>query len=74
MEPEATKRITYRYLIEEVAEAEKIEVTDAEAEEEANKYAEGYGISKEEFLSHFGGLDVVKYDIKMRKALELLSE
>ena len=73
MEPEATKRITYRYLIEEVAEAEKIEVTDAEAEEEANKYAEGYGISKEEFLSHFGGLDVVKYDIKMRKALELLS-
>ena len=69
MEPEATKRITYRYLIEEVAEAEKIEVTDAEAEEEANKYAEGYGISKEEFLSHFGGLDVVKYDIKMRKAL-----
>lgn len=74
MEPEATKRITYRYLIEEVAETEKIEVTDAEAEEEANKYAEGYGISKEEFLSHFGGLDVVKYDIKMRKALELLSE
>lgn len=74
MEPEATKRIAYRYLIEEVAEAEKIEVTDAEAEEEANKYAEGYGISKEEFLSHFGGLDVVKYDIKMRKALELLSE
>ena len=74
MEPEATKRVTYRYLIEEVAEAEKIEVSDDEANEEADKYAEGYGISKEEFLSHFGGLDVVKYDIKMRKALEILSE
>lgn len=74
MEPEATKRVKYRYLIEEVAKAEKIEITDKDADEEATKYAEGYGISKEEFLSQFGGLDVVKYDLRMRKALEILSE
>ncbi len=74
MEPEATKRVKYRYLIEEVAKAEKIEITDKAAAEEATKYAEGYGITKEEFLSQFGGLDVVKYDLRMRKALEILSE
>ena len=74
MEPEATKRVKYRYLIEEVAEAEKIELADADAEAEAEKMATQYGMEKAEFLAEFGGLDVVKYDMKMHKALELLSE
>ena len=73
MEPEATKHVKYRYLIEEVAKAEKIEVTDEAAEAEAETMAANYEISKEEFLKHFGGLETVKYDIKMRKALEILS-
>ncbi len=72
MEPEATRRVKYRYLIEEVAVKEKIEITDEEAEEEATRMAESYGVEKTEFLTHFGGLDVVKYDMKMRKALEIL--
>lgn len=74
MEPEATKRVKYRYLIEEVAEAEKIEIADADAEAEAEKMATQYGMEKAEFLAEFGGLEVVKYDMKMHKALELLSE
>lgn len=74
MEPEATKRVKYRYLIEEIAEAEKIEIADADAEAEAEKMATQYGMEKAEFLAEFGGLDVVKYDMKMHKALELLSE
>lgn len=74
MAPEAEKRVKYRYLIEEVAEAEKIEINDADAEAEAEKMAAEYGVDKVEFLSHFGGLDVVKYDMKMRKALEILGE
>ena len=72
IEPEATRRVKYRYLIEEVAVKEKIEITDEEAEEEATRMAESYGVEKTEFLTHFGGLDVVKYDMKMRKALEIL--
>ncbi len=74
MEPEATKRVKYRYLIEEVADAEKVEVSEKEAEAEAEKMAAEYGVSKEEFLSHFGGLETVKYDMRMRKALEVLGE
>lgn len=72
MEPEAEKRVRYRYLIEEVADAEKIEISDEDANREAEDMAANYDVSKEEFLTHFGGLDVVKYDMRMRKALEIL--
>lgn len=72
MEPEATKRVRYRYLIEEVANAEKIEISDEDANSEASDMAANYDVSKEEFLTHFGGLEVVKYDMRMRKALEIL--
>ena len=36
--------------------------------------AENYGLTKEDFLAQFGGLDIVKYDMKMRKAIEILKE
>ena len=74
MEPEAIKRIKYRYLIEAVAEKEKIEVTDEEAEKDADEMAKNYGIYKEELVNAFGGMDVLKYDSKMRKTLNFLKE
>ncbi len=72
MEPEATKRIKYRYLLEKVAEVENIEVSDKEAEKQADEMAANYGISKEELLQAYGSLEVVKYDIKMRNAIEIV--
>ena len=72
MEPEATKRIKYRYLLEAVAKEEKIEVTDEEAEKDAEEMAQNYGISKDELLKAFGSMEVLKYDAKMRKTLEFL--
>ena len=72
IEPEATKRIKYRYLLEAVAEAEKIEVTDEEADKDAEEMAQNYGISKDELLKAFGSMEVLKYDAKMRKTLEFL--
>ncbi len=74
MEAEAEKRVKYRYLIEAVADEEKIEVTDADVEAEADKMATQYGMEKNEFLSTFGGLEVVKYDVRMKRALEILGE
>ena len=61
-------------MLEEVAKAEKIDITDKEAEEEAQKLAEKYQMEKDEFLKMFGGLDMIKYDQKMRKAIEVLKE
>lgn len=31
-------------------------------------------MDKDEFLKLFGGLDMVKYDLKMRQALEVLKK
>ena len=72
MEPEATKRIKYRYLLEKVAEVENIEISDEDAEKSAEEMAANYGITKEELLKAYGSLDVVKYDMKMRNAIEII--
>jgi len=74
MEPEATKRIKYRYVIEEIAEQEKIEFTEKEVEAKAKEMAENYGIKVEELINAYGTIDVVKYDMRMHKALEILKE
>ena len=59
-------------MLEKVAEVEKIEISDKEAEEKAEEMASNYGISKEELLKAYGSLDVVKYDMKMRDAIEVI--
>ena len=74
MRPDAIKRITYRLMLEEIAREEKIEIDDKEAKEEAKNLAEKYQMKEDEFLSAFGGLDIVKYDMKMRKAMEILKK
>lgn len=72
MQEEAVKRITYRLMLEEIAEVEKLKVTDKEAEEEASKLAEKYQMKEEDFLKLFGGIEMVKYDLEMRKAMNIL--
>lgn len=74
MEPEALRRVKYRYMLEAVSEAEKIEVTDEEVEKDIEEMATNYGISKEELVDAFGGKDVLAYDSKMRKTLKFLEE
>lgn len=72
MKEEALNRVKSRLLLEAVAKEEKIEVSDEEAEKEAEKLAEKYGMKKEEFLTAFGGIEMVKYDSMMRQAIEVL--
>ena len=72
MKEEALKRVTYRLMLEEIAKEEKIEISDKEAKEEVKKLSEKYQMKEDEFLMNFGGLDLVKYDLKMRKAMDVL--
>ena len=72
MEPEAIRRIKYRFLLEEVAEKEKIEVTEKEADKDADEMAKNYGITKDELMKAFGSKEVLMYDAKMRKTLDFL--
>ena len=74
MEPEATKRVKYRYLLEAIAEAEKIDFSEDEVQARAKEMAENYGITEEELLNAYGSLEVVKYDMKMHRAIEILKE
>ena len=64
----------YRYLLEAIADAEKIDFTDEEVEARSKEMAENYGITKEELLKAYGSLDIVKYDMKMHRAIEILKE
>ena len=37
------------------------------------KEADKYGIDKNEFLTYIGGMDVVKYDLRMKRAMSILT-
>lgn len=74
MHDEAVKRVRLRYLIEAVADAEKIDFTKKEVDSKAEEMANNYGITKEELLKAYGSDEIVKYDMKMHRALEIIKE
>ena len=74
MHPEAEKRVKLRLMLEEIAKKENIEVTEEEAKEESKKLADKYKMDETEFLNAFGGLEMIKYDLKMRRAIDVLKK
>lgn len=74
LEKEAYNHVLYRFMLEEIAELEKIEVSKEETEKRAEELAEKYKMKKDEFLKTFGGLDMIEYDMLMRKVIEFLKE
>ena len=74
LEKEAYSNVLYRLMLEEIMNLEKIEVTMEDAEKEAEELAKKYQMEKEEFLKNFGGVDMVQYDLQMRKTIEALKE
>ena len=73
-EKEAYANVLYRLMLEEIMNLEKIEVTEEEADKEAEELAKKYQMEKEAFLAQFGSLDMIQYDLEMRKTLDLLKE
>ena len=74
LEKEAYSNVLYRLMLEEIMTIEKIEVTEEEAEKEAEELANKYQMEKDEFLKQFGGLEMIQYDLEVRKVMELLKE
>ncbi|MDD6264032.1 MAG: trigger factor [bacterium] len=74
MEKEAYSNVLYRLMLEEIMNLEKIEVSSEEAEKEAEELAKKYQMEKDKFLDQFGGIEMIQYDLEMRKAIELLKE
>ena len=74
MRNDAETRVKYRFMLDEIANLEKIEISDKEANEEAEKQAKRYNVSKDEFLSQIGGLEVLKSDLRIGKAIEVIKK
>ena len=72
MKDEATKRLKIKVKKNSFTMFKKLEVSTEDAEKEAEALAEKYQMTKEEFLEAFGGLDMIKYDLSMRKAIDVL--
>jgi len=74
MDKEAYKNVLYRLMLEEIMNLEKIEISMSDAEKEADELAKKYKMKKEEFLKQFGGIEMIQYDLEMRKVIETLKE
>lgn len=74
IEPEAYQNVLYRLMLEEIMKLEKIEVSEKEVEEEAEKMAKNYQIEKEELIKQINGLDMLQYELEIQKTVDLLKE
>ena len=74
MEKEAYSHVLYRLMLEELLTIEKVEVKDEEVDKEVDEMAKKYNMKTEEFVKAFGGKDMVKYDLEIRKIIDLLKE
>ncbi len=74
MEPEARQNVLYRLMLEAIMSLEKVEATEEEINKEVEEMAKNYNMAKEELLKQFGGTDMVKYDLEMKKTVDLLKE
>jgi len=74
MMEEAKNRVESRYLLMAIAKAEKIDPKDEEALEELKNLALKYHATEEEIKEAFGSMDAIKFDLKMRKAINILKD
>ena len=74
LEKEGYQNVLYRLMLEEVIELEELHVEEKEAKKEAKELAKKYQMEEEEFLKQFGGIEMIKYDLEMRKAVDKLKE
>ena len=74
LKPEAVTRIKNSLVLEAVVKAENITATEDDFEEEVKRMADMYKMTEEDIMKELGSLEVVKYDLAMQKAIELLKE
>ncbi|MFT4416515.1 trigger factor [Fredinandcohnia humi] len=74
MKEDAGKRVRINLTLEAIANAENIEVSEEEVNEELEKMSAMYGTSIDELKKMLGGVDGIKEDLKIRKAIDFLVE
>lgn len=74
MEPEAEKSVKYRFLLESIIEKENIEVTDDEIKDRMEEIAKEYNMTVDEVKKELANDEMIKYDIKMHKAIDIIQK
>ena len=74
MRNDASIRVKYRFMLEEIVKLEDIKVTKKEIDEEIKKAAKAYNISEEEFKEHVGDTSMIEYELQMRKAIDVIKK
>ena len=72
MHEEAEKRVKLRFAIDEIIALEKIDASDEEALKDAEEKALKHQMDKDEYIKAFGGIEMLKYDIKVQKVIDVL--
>ena len=60
-------------VLKKIVKEENITVEDKELEEYSKDMAKKYNVTEEVFLKEIGGIDFLKYDLEVRKALEIVT-
>ena len=74
MKPQAERRIKTRLVLEAVAEAEKIEVTEEQMDEELKKMADAYKMEVDKLKEYMGDFEKeqMKKDLAVQAAVDFL--
>ena len=72
MGPDALKRLKYRYLLKAVIDAEKLKVTEKEAEARLAEMAKMYNVEKSSILKEVP-MENIKFDLLYGKALDIVT-
>lgn len=73
MRKDAEKKVNVRLVLEAIAEAEDLTVSDEDIDAELQGIADQYGMPLEQVKQLISN-DAVSYDLRQRKALELIKE
>lgn len=71
LQPEATKRLKYHYLLNEIIKLEKLDISDKELEDEYENLANKYNVTKEEIQKEVNPNEL-EYELLMTKAINVL--
>lgn len=72
MKNEALNRLKNSYLLQAVIKAEGISATKEEAQREIEDMAKKYNMTNEDVERSIGGIEAMRYDLEVRKAIELM--
>ena len=74
MKEDALKRLKNSYLLQAIIEEEKIDVEDKDVDKEIKDMAKKYNMTEDDVTNYIGGREALKFDLKVRKAIDLMKE